>query len=305
MTAVADRTVAGPADEALELVNSPYHFWRGLGRDLRLLWGFRELLLNLVRRELKSRYKDSVLGFLWSFLRPLMQLLVYSVAIGVFLGSGKRIPDFGVYLFSGLLAWTLFTDIVAGSTSSIVGNSGLVKKIYFPREIFPLAVVGAALFNVLIQALVLLVGYIITEEWPHPQQLLILPLAMLVLVLWATALGLVLAAVNVYLRDVQYLVEVGLLMWFWATPVVYAWSQVYDTFGADHPTLFRLYLLNPMSNVVFGFQRALWPAGQGTPIMYTGNLWLRLGLLAGIGVVALWLCQRLFARLQGSFAQEL
>jgi ABC-2 type transport system permease protein len=308
MTAIADEQAErARAAEALplELVNAPYAFWRGFGRDVSMLWGFRELLLNLVRRELKARYKDSVLGFLWSFLRPLLQLFVYTVALGIFLGSGKAIPDFGIYLFTGLLCWNLFNEILAGSTGSIVGNSGLIKKVYFPREIFPLAVVGAALFNVFVQTFVLFVGYLITGKWPHVQDLAILPLAIFVLIVWATALGLILSAVNVYLRDVQYLVEVGLLLWFWGTPIVYAWSQVYRTVGIDHPTIFRIYLLNPMSNVVFAFQRALWPAGKGTAIMYTGNLWLRLGVLAVVGVVLLWICQRVFARLQGSFAQEL
>jgi ABC-2 type transport system permease protein len=304
MTAVEDSALP-KSDEALQLVNAPFRLWRGFGNDMVQLWKFRELLLNLVRRELKSRYKDSVLGFLWSFLRPLMQLLVYSIAIGVFLGSGKAIPDFGVYLFSGLLAWTLFSDILGGSTSSIVGNSGLIKKVYFPREIFPLAVVGAALFNVLIQASVLVVGYVITSDWPNPSGAGLLLLALFVLIVWATALGLLLSAVNVYLRDVQYLVEVGLLLWFWATPVVYAWSQIQKNVGVQHATIFKIYLLNPMTNVVFAFQRTLWPAGEGTQTIYPGNLWMRLGILAAVGIVLLIVCQRIFARLQGSFAQEL
>lgn len=304
MTAVGAQQ-QGATDSELELVNAPYKFWRGFGTDLANLWSFRELLVNLVRRELKSRYKDSVLGFLWSFLRPLMQLLVFSIAIGIFLGSGKAIPDFGVYLFTGLLAWTLFSDILSGATGSIVNNSGLIKKVYFPREIFPLAVVGAALFNVVIQAIVLVVGYLITDNWPDPRGAGLLMLAMFVLIVWATALGLLLAAVNVYLRDVQYLVEVGLLLWFWGTPIVYAWSQIRNNVGEDHQTLFQIYLLNPMTNVIFAFQRVLWPAGEGTKIIYPGNLWLRLGVLAIIGIVLLWICQRIFARLQGSFAQEL
>ena len=133
----------------------------------------------------------------------------------------------------------------------------------------------------------------------------LLMLAMFVLIVWATALGLLLAAVNVYLRDVQYLVEVGLLLWFWGTPIVYAWSQIRNNVGEDHQTLFQIYLLNPMTNVIFAFQRVLWPAGEGTKIIYPGNLWLRLGVLAIIGIVLLCICQRIFARLQGSFAQEL
>src|SRR5438874_577083 len=123
-------TVAGAAasdleqrQPHLELVNAPHTFWRGFLSDLRAVLGYRELLGALVRRELKVRYKDSALGFVWTFIRPLLQLLVYAVAIGVFLRAGRAIPEFGVYIFSGLLGWTLFSDIVVGATASIVANS--------------------------------------------------------------------------------------------------------------------------------------------------------------------------------------
>ena len=294
----------------LERVNARQGFVRGFLPSVRAVVARRELLGNLVRKELKVKYKDSVLGFLWTLVRPLMQLLIYSVAIGLFLGTGKVIPQFGVYLFTGLLAWTLFTDILVGCTVSVVGNSALIKKVYFPRELLPLSVVGAALVNFALQMLVLLGAYAVTGDWPDLSELALIPLALLVLVVFATAIGLLLAAANVTLRDVQYLVELGLLFWFWMTPIVYAWTTVRNTMVTEHGLnwLFQIYLADPVTNVVLAFQRVLWPGGdtdKGAAILYTGDLAFRLAVLLVACAGLLWLAQRIFARAQGNFAQEL
>lgn len=294
-------------DLPLQRVNAPQTFVRGFPAAVREVWEYRELLVNLTRKELKVKYKDSVLGFLWTLVRPLLQLLVYSVAIGIFLGNSRVIPSFGVFLFTGLLAWTLFTDIIGGCTGSVVSNAGLVKKVYFPRELLPLSVVGAAVINFLLQLIVLLGAYALTERWPSPGQLGLFPMALLVTVVFATAVGLFLAASNVYLRDVQYLVEVGLLLWFWMTPIVYDWTKVRTKLVVDNPLrwVYDIYLANPIANVVLAFQRALWPAGKGTAYYYGGNLYLRLGLILVVSIGLVWLAQRAFARAQGNFAQEL
>jgi ABC-2 type transport system permease protein len=281
--------------------------FRGMVREV---WSFRELLRNLVAKDLKVKYKDSALGFLWTLVRPLLYLAVYAVAIGIFLGAGRTIPDFGVYLFTGLLAWTLFTDIVGGATGAIVGNAGLVKKVYFPRELIVFSVVGAAFVNVLLQGVVLVLAYVVTGSWPSLTDLYLVPLAIVVLVLFATALGLTLSALNVYLRDTQYLVEVALLLWFWMTPIVYDWTRVREQLvvNNDLQWLFQLYMANPMTNVVLAFQRALWPAGRteaGESFFYGGNLTLRLLVLAVCSFALLWIAQRIFTRAQGNFAQEL
>lgn len=312
MTSVAP-PLHGPgavAELPLQRVSAPEPLFRGFAKSVREVYTYRELLGQLVRKELKVKYKDSVLGFFWTLIRPLLQLLVYSIAIGVFLGSSRTIPQFGVYLFTGLLAWTLFTDILGGCTGSVVSNSALVKKIYFPRELLPLSVVGAAVVNFLLQFVVLLGAYVVTGQYPHLGDLALIPLALLVLVTFATALGLMLGATNVYLRDVQYLVEVGLLLWFWMTPIVYDWTKVRTTLVEKHglTSIFQLYLANPMADVVLAFQRALWPGGhtaKGRPFFYDGDLYLRLGLLFGVSLVLLWVAQRVFARASGNFAQEL
>lgn len=331
-------------DLPMERVAAQQSFFRGFVPTMRDIWAYHELLGQLVRKELKIKYKDSVLGFFWTLLRPLLMLLVYSIAIGTFLGNSKAIPQFGVFLFTGLLAWQLFTDIIGGCTGTIISNAGLVKKVYFPRELFPLSVVGAAVINFCLQFVVLIGAYVVT--WHPPKlstDLLLVPMAVLLMVSFALALGLVLGAANVYLRDMEYLVEVGLLLWFWMTPIVYDWTKVHNKMvclggnslsatrglqGYNHlPPIgsiktenacyitdnhlvhvFQVYLANPMANVVLAFQRALWPGGRtekGSPFFYTGDLFARLGVLILISLALLWLAQRVFARAQGNFAQEL
>ncbi len=291
----------------MQRVHTPEPLFLGFGRAVREIIQYRELLGQLVRKELKIKYKDSVLGFFWTLLRPLTQLLVYSLAIGFFLGASRNIPEFGVYMFTGLLAWTLFTEILSGSTGTIVNNAGLIKKIYLPSELFPLSVVGASLVNFALQLVILLGAWAYTGKWPSPSGLPLVLLALLVLLVFGTALGLVLSAVNVYLRDVQYLVEVGLLLWFWMTPIIYDWTKVHDKLVVSHHLtfLFQIYLANPLANVALAFQRVLWPAGKGTPFYYSGNLYLRLTILLGCCLVFLWVGQRVFARSRGNFAQEL
>ena len=273
----------------------------GTGRSVREILGQRELLRLLVRRELKARYKDSSLGFLWSLLRPLSILIVYYVAIGKFLGAERAIPEFAIYIFTGLTAWILFQEIVSTSTGSIVGNAGLIKKVYLPREIFPLSTVGSALFTFGTQLLILLAAIVVSGSIPTGSRLLYVPLSVAVLLVFATALGLALAAVNVYLRDVQYLVEICLTILFWASPVVYSWALVSEAIAGSW--LENLYLSNPVTLAVLGMQRALWVAGTDEPV--PDGLAARLLIALGVGVILLWLCQRVFARLEGNFAQEL
>jgi ABC-2 type transport system permease protein len=298
------------ADDLLEVINRRPTFLRGFGVTAVDVWAHRELLVNLVRKDVKVKYKDSVLGLFWSLARPLVYLLVYSVAIGWFLGASRAIPLFGIYLFTGLLCWNLFSEIINGATASVVGNAGLVKKVWFPRELLPLSAVGLALVNAGLQVIVLVGAYVVTGEYPSSSRILLIPLAIAVTVVFATALGLLLAAVNVYFRDVQHIVEVLLLVWFWLTPIVYDWGRVRTFFIVDHGMTwaFQLYLLNPMANVALAFQAGLWPGvdrPSGHLYEYDGNLALRLTMCLVASLGLLWVCQRLFARMATSFAQEL
>jgi ABC-2 type transport system permease protein len=275
-------------------------FVGGTADSVRGVWRYRELLDLLVRRELKSRYKDSSLGFLWSLIRPLTQLLVYYIAIGKFLGAERSIPDFAIYIFTGLTAWGLFSEIITSGTGSIVANGGLVKKIYLPREVFPLSVIGSAIFNFVIQLVILVIATLIAREPPTLAGWGYVALGTVLLLVYATAAAFLLSAINVYLRDVQYLVEVVLMVGFWISPIVYAWSFVHDSLS---PLLNALYLANPVTLAVLCFQRGLWVAGAGSP--QPTDLGLRVVIAILIGIPILWICQRVFARLQNNFAQEL
>jgi len=272
---------------------------------LRDLVSQRSLLWLFIRRDLKSRYKDSVLGLTWTLVRPLTQLIIYWVVVGKFLGAERGIPMFAIYIFTGLVAYGLFQEIVSSSTTSILSNSGLIKKVYVPRELFPLAATGTAIFNFLMQFTILLAAAVILGNFRITWNLLYLVPSFLLLLTFGLACGLALAAWNVYLRDVAYLVEVGLMVLMWASPILYSWQMVRDVLaGLGTPWLIELYTNNPITLAILGFQEAVWGTTahglalpEGLPLRMTVALLCCLVLLYG--------SQRMFARLQGNFAQEL
>jgi ABC-2 type transport system permease protein len=260
------------------------------------------MLGMLIRRDLKARYKDSALGFVWTLVRPLTQLLIYYFVIGKVLGAAHGIDNFAIYVFTGLSAYTLFSEIVAGSTSSIVGNSGLIKKVYVPREVFPLASVGAALVNFAIQFAILLVFTVVLGAFPWHGGLVYLIPSLLVILVYGAAIGLVLSALNVYLRDVQFVIDVGLMVLLWASPIVYSYSMVLANLKVGW--LLTVYTNNPLTLSVLGLQNAIW-LHDPTKVVYPDHLMLRLGIAFVIGLFCLLGAQRVFSRLQGNFAQEL
>lgn len=262
----------------------------------------REMLGLLIRRDLKSRYKDSALGFLWTLVRPLTQLVIYYLVIGQFLGAARNIPDFAIYIFAGLTAYTLFSEIVATGTSSIVSNSGLIKKVQLPREVFPLASVGSALFNFLIQLGILLAAALVLGVFPTGLNLLYAIPSLVLLVVVGTAFALLLSAWNVYLRDIGYLLEVVLMVMLWASPIVYSWGMAKAVLGPS--IALEIYTNNPLTLAVLGFHKAFWVGGEGVA-EYPDQLLLRLLIAIGISLVLLVISQRVFTRLQGNFAQEL
>ncbi len=302
-TSAAERAAA-LANEPWVLVGERPGVFRGMAHSLADIWGHRELLGMLVRREIRARYKDSSLGLLWSLVRPLTQLLIYYFAIGQILGVARNVPSFAIFVFVGLTTWSLFTETVSAGTTSIVNNSGLVKKVYLPREIFPLASVGGALFTFAIQFVILLVATAVIGQFPLDASVAIVPLAFVSLLVFSTAVGLLLSAVNVYLRDIQHLVEVVLTVLFWASPIVYSFSFVHDALQGNW--LEQLYLANPVTLSVLGMQQGLWTAGSTTGAYnWPPDLALRLSISLAVSLVLLFVAQRVFDRLQGNFAQEL
>lgn len=293
------------ADQPLLPVTPTRQGVGGFFRTARDTWDHRQLLGLLVRRDVKARYKDSMLGMLWTLINPLVQLAVYFLVMGQILGAARGIPDFAVYIFSGLTIYGLFSETLSGATGSIVANSGLVKKVYVPREVFPLAATGSALFTFGVQVLVLLVASFTLGNPPLSWELLYFIPSVALILVWALALGLLLSALNVYLRDVQYLTQVLLMLALWASPIVYAWTMVGDLVArAGLPAwVLDVYTASPLTLSVLGFHRAFW--GASTPADFPPDLLLRMGVAFIIGLVLMMVCQRVFARLQGNFAQEL
>lgn len=274
-------------------------------KRLRELWRNREILANLARKELRVKYKSTVLGVAWSMLNPLLYLLVFYVVFTYFLKSS--IDDFPVYLLSGLLPWTLFSTSLGGATGSIIGNANLVTKVSFPHELLPLATVRAQTINFGFQFLVL-VAFMLAFSHPlFHRGVILLPFALGVLLLFIVALGFATATWNVRYRDTGHLVELALLMWFWSTPIVYPVSTVLDSFGRLGETL---YLLNPLTNIVLGFQRAIY-AGTSPDALDSlpapGLRWyaFRLAAVGLASLVIIVFSWRLFYRRSGDFAEEL
>ncbi len=273
-----------------------------MGR-LREIVRYRELLGNLVRMELRAKYKASALGFVWSLLNPAMYLVVFYVAFNLILRAG--IPRYPIYLLSGLLVWNLFTTALSAGTGSIVANAGLVKKVWFPREILALSAIGAAVVHFLLQSLVLVASLVVFR---HPVDFAfvpLLPLALFALLLLVSGMALLLSALNVYLRDIAHFLELALLAWFWLTPVIYVYNLMTTHFGGSNfPAL-----LNPMTPIVLTFQRAIYGRYGGDAVvpLDPGVMWHLRNLLAvvAVGSVLLVIALHVFRRLEGNLAEEL
>jgi len=282
------------------------HVWR----RLRELFGYHEIIVNLVRKELKVRYTASALGAVWSLLNPIVFLGVFSFVTRVL---GNKIPSFPVYLLSGLLAWNLFSTTLLSGARSIIENAYLVKKVAFPREILPIASVGVGLFDFVLQSAVLFLFILVSRHGFRIQALVLYPLSLLTLLVFTMAVTFMASGLNVRYRDVQHLLNLWLLVWFWMTPIVYpgGLAQTADTsvFGIS---AFHLLLLNPMTAVALGFQRALYgspqPPGAPRPVLPIVSVhWLVTleGVVLAGSLLLLWLTWSTFFRLSGDFAEEI
>jgi ABC-2 type transport system permease protein len=268
----------------------------------------RELLVSMIRKELKIKYKNSVLGFAWSLLNPLLYLVVFYIAFTKILKSG--IPSFPIWLLSGLLVWNLFSTGLGAATGSVVANSGLVKKVAFPREILPLASVGSMLVHFFLQSLVLF-AVLAAVRWHVAWAYVpLIPLALIALLLVTGALGILLSAINVYLRDTQHFLELALLAWFWLSPVVYP----FQTVGKRGGWFTKVWMANPITPIILVFQRAIYARLDNThtqPVTallphwpYWGYL-AYLGMSFAFGIIVLALAVRVFGRSEANFAEEL
>lgn len=281
----------------------------GRGAGLADIFLSRFLLKLLVSKELKVRYRGSVLGLLWSYVKPGVQFIVFYIALGVFLGleqsagNPRGLPNYAIYLFSGIVLINFFTEALGNASRSIVGNGGLIKKIYLPRQLFPMASVWVSAVHFVPQIIILLVACLFNGWRPSLLQLAAAVAGFIIVALLATGLGLLFGAVNVYFRDAENLVDMLLMIATWASPVLYSWIMVREKLGE---TVFNLYQLNPLTVGVETFHFAFWlPTTDGAEAIppHLLSLWIPVAL--AISALVLLLGHLVFRRLEGRFAQEL
>ena len=281
---------------------------------------WRYLLRLLVRTGVTTRYRNSVLGWVWSYVRPAAQFLVFWVVLGIFMNL-DRVPNYAVYLFSGIVIINLFSEGFKNATTSIVGNAALVRKVFLPRQLFAVSAVLVSFVHFLPQAGLLLLVALLMGWASHITVLTVLALlaGMAIVMVFSLGLGLFFGAVNVRFRDAENIVELLLLLATWASPVLYAWTMVQDAVVVKlgWPSwLVDLYMLNPITQGVELFHYAFWrPASEGAvnapgytgdplpplpPDLAMNTLWTAL-----IAVATLLLGQLVFRRLEGKFAQDL
>ena len=265
------------------------------------LFARRELLWNLTLRELRGRYKRSILGWGWSLLNPIAFMLIYTFAFSIVLraepeaGDPSGLKSYAFFLLCGLVPWTFFSVSVSSSMGSVVGNAALVGKVAFPREHLVISTIMAGMFTLGVEVGVLSVALLIAGNMVLPW----LPIVIVVSVLvgmFAAGLGLALAAANVYFRDMNYLWGIVMQGWFFLTPIVYPPRLVEDRL-ADYPTLLRIYNNVPITVAVRMYRNLLYDLRMPRLIDF-----FVLGSSALIVLLAGWW---LFDRLEGRFAEEL
>lgn len=252
------------------------------------IYNYREMINGLVRKDLRGRYKGSVLGFAWTFINPLLQLIVYTMVFSVIMRNG--IQDYYVFLFVALVPWIFFSASITGGSSSVLASGDMVKKIYFPREVLPIAYVTSAFVNMVLSFVVVLFVLLVTGYGINFVALLYLPIIMLVEYLLALGIAFITSACTVYLRDLEYILGIIAMAWQFLTPVMYASDMVPDR-------LLPIWNLNPMKSVIEAYRDILYY--QQVPQLGT----LLVAVLLGVGFLIIGAI--VFDKLQKGFAEEL
>ena len=255
---------------------------------LKEIYAYREMLVSLVHRDLRGRYKGSVLGFAWTFINPLLQLGVYTIVFSVIMRNG--IKDYYLYLFVALIPWIFFSSSISGGAGCIRGQADMTKKIYFPREIIPLSFVTSQFVNMLLSLVVVFAVLIISGKGINPISLLYLPLIMIIEYILALGMTLLISGISVYLRDLEYFIGVLMMLWQFLTPVMYGLDSVPER-------LLGLFFLNPMTSIIVAYRDILY--FKQIPDLHT--------LLSAVvfGIVFLGIGFLSFNHLKKHFAEEL
>lgn len=281
----------------------------GRGRGLRDVFQNRYLLKLLVDKEIQVRYRGSVLGILWSYIKPGVQFGVFYIAMGLFLGLERGMQNYAIYLFSGMIVINFFSEGFSNGAKAMVVNGALIKKIYLPRELFSVSTIWVALIHFVPQIAVLLIACFFAGWSPDLKQLGAAVVAMIIIMVFSAGLGLIFGVANVFFRDSENIVDMLLMVATWFSPVLYSWTMVRDTL---YSWVITVYLMNPLTVAVELFHYAFWiptlseealalPTSQIPPHLLT--FWVPVAL--GISLVTLFLGDLLFRKLEGNFAQEL
>ena len=255
---------------------------------IKELYAYRQMIFSLVKKDLRGRYKGSVLGFLWTFINPLFQLIVYTIVFSKILPN--NIDKYYLYLFVALIPWIFFSSSITVGAASIVAQKDLVKKIYFPRMVIPISYVTSCFVNMLLCFIVIFAVIIVTGAGINFLAVLTLPVIMIVEYVFALGMALLTSAITVYFRDLEHILGIVSMAWMYLTPVVYSKSIV-------PPRYLPIFNLNPMTHIIDCYRTVLYD--RQVPDLTT-LLWA-----AVLGVLFLLIGAVVFNKLQKHFAEEL
>lgn len=257
-------------------------------KTLNELYAYRQMIFSLVKRDLRGRYKGSVLGFLWTFLNPLFQLIVYTLVFSVIMRMG--IEKYYLFLFVGLVPWLFFSTCLTTGSSCILIQQDMVKKIYFPREVLPISFVISQFINMLLTFIIIFIVVIFSGVGINPIALLYLPIIMVIEFILALGITMLSSALTVYFRDLEYILGIISMAWMYLTPIIY--SQ--DTVPKEIKPIFGT---NPMAPIIIAYRDILYY--KHVPKLST----LLQALLFGISILIVgFIC---FKKLKRQFAEEL
>jgi lipopolysaccharide transport system permease protein len=255
-------------------------------RNLRELYQYRALVWNLTQRELKARYRNSVLGFLWTFLNPALQMVVYGVFFRIV--TRQSIPDFAYFMFVGLLPWIWFSSSILGGTSSISDRRDLLTKVRFPAQVLPATVVLSNLVNYLLSLPVMVVLGLIFGQW-QSWHAVIFPLIAIVQLLFTLGLAYFFSALNVRFRDLQHILGNVVMLWFFLTPIAYGLKQIPEKYRET------ALMANPMATLITSYQAIFYDHRLPNP--------QPLLVLAAGSIVLLWIASMIFEGRREEFAE--
>ena len=285
-----------------EAIDTSEYTTPGRGKGLIDVFQHRYLLKLLIDKGVATRYRNSALGWVWSYAKPLSQYVIYYFIMGVVLGNTRGIDNFAVYLLSGIIAINLFNEAFGNGTTSITGNRALVRKIYLPRELFPLSAVVVAFIHFLPQLAVLIAVGLLSGWAPSLTTVYAGLLGMILLVAMATGLGLFFGALNVLFRDAQNFVDIIKMFVLWTAPVLYSWQHVADALPSWAA---EVYMMNPIATVVELFHLAFWYMGGDQTAQLAPHITLNVAIAFVFVIALLVIGQLVFRKVEPRFAQEL